>query len=86
MRFYPTLQKVTVYTGGSISGVGSGLAHISTPGSPWDSVAASWLKVGDDISLDAKAGIQTRTESWIGAAQWDANLYGDAPARWTELD
>lgn len=86
MRFYPTVQKVTVYTGGSISGVGSGLAHVSTPGSPWDSVAASWLKVGDDIVRDAKAGTQTRTESWIGAAQWDPNLYGDAPARWTELD
>lgn len=86
MRFYPTVQKVSTYTSGTITGVGAGLAHISTPGSPWDSVAASWLKVGDDVTLDAKAGTQTRTESWIGAASWDANLYGESPNRWTELD
>jgi hypothetical protein len=86
MRFYPTVQKVTVYTAGTISGVGAGLAHVSTPGSPWDTAATSWLKVGDDVSLDAKAGTQTRTESWIGAASWDANLYGESPDRWTELD
>lgn len=86
MRFYPTLQKVTVYTGGKITGVGSGLAHISTPGSPWDTAAASWLKVGDDVTVDGKTGTQTRTESWIGAASWDANLYGESPDRWTELD
>ena len=86
MRFYPTVQKVTVYTGGKITGVGAGLAHVSIPGSPWDSVAASWLKVGDDVTVDGKAGTQTRTESWIGAASWDANLYGESPDRWTELD
>ena len=86
MRFYPTVQKVTVYTGGTIADVGLLLAHISTPGSPWDSVAASWLKVGDDVTMDAKAGTQTRTESWIGAASWDENLYGETPDRWTELD
>ena len=86
MRFYPTVQKVSTYTGGTIAGVGSGLAHVSTPGSPWDSVAASWLKVGDDVTVDGKSGTQTRTESWIGAASWDANLYGESPNRWTELD
>ena len=86
MRFYPTVQKVTVYTGGKITGVGAGLAHVSIPGSPWDSVAASWLKVGDDVTVDGKTGTQTRTESWIGAASWDANLYGESPDRWTELD
>lgn len=86
MRFYPTIQKVSTYTSGTITGVGSGLAHISTPGSPWDTAAASWLKVGDDVTVDGKAGTQTRTESWIGAASWDANLYGEAPDRWTELD
>ncbi len=86
MRFYPTVQKVSTYTSGTITGVGAGLAHISTPGSPWDTVAASWLKVGDDVTVDGKTGTQTRTESWIGAASWDANLYGEAPNRWTELD
>ena len=86
MRFYPTIQKVSTYTSGTITGVGAGLAHISTPGSPWDTAAASWLKVGDDVTLDGKTGIQTRTESWIGAASWDANLYGESPDRWTELD
>lgn len=86
MRFYPTVQKVTVYTGGKIAGVGAGLARISTPGSPWDSVAQSWLKVGDDVTVDGKTGTQTRTESWIGAKSWDANLYGESPNRWTELD
>lgn len=86
MRFYPTVQKVSTFTRGTVSGVGAGLAHISTPGSPWDSVAASWLKVGDDITRNESTGVQTRTESWIGAAAWDANLYGEAPNRWTELD
>lgn len=91
MRFYPTVQKVTVYTGGKITGVGAGLAHISTPGSPWDTITiggstASWLKVGDDVTVDGKTGTQTRTESWIGAKSWDANLYGESPNRWTELD
>lgn len=86
MRFYPTVQKVTQYTAGKILNVGSGLSHISSPGSPWDNAAQSWLKVGDDVTLDAKAGTQTRTESWIGAKSWDANLYGESPNRWTELD
>lgn len=86
MRFYPTVQKVTQYTAGKILNVGVGLSHISSPGSPWDSAAQSWLKVGDDVTLDAKAGTQTRTESWIGAKSWDANLYGESPNRWTELD
>lgn len=86
MRFYPTVQKVTQYTAGKILNVGSGLSHISSPGSPWDTAAQSWLKVGDDVTLDAKAGTQTRTESWIGAKSWDANLYGESPNRWTELD
>ena len=84
MRFYPTVQKVTVYTGGKIAGVGAGLARISTPGSPWDSVAQSWLKVGDDVTVDGKTGTQTRTESWIGAKSWDADLYG--ANAWPELD
>lgn len=84
MRFYPTVQKVTVYTGGKITGVGAGLARISSPGSPWDSVAQSWLKVGDDVTVDGKTGTQTRTESWIGAKSWDADLYG--PNAWPELD
>ena len=86
MRFYPTVQKVTQYTAGKILNVGSGLSHISSPGSPWDNAAQSWLKVGDDVTLDAKAGTQTRTESWIGAKSWDANLYGESPDRWAELD
>ena len=86
MRFYPTIQRVSTHTSGTIANVGAGLAHISTPGSPWDSVAASWLKVGDDVTVDGKTGTQTRTESWIGAASWDANLYGESPNRWTELD
>ena len=89
MRFYPTIQKVTVYTGGKIAGVGAGLARISTPGSPWDSItiggsSASWLKVGDDVTVDGKTGTQTRTESWIGAKSWDADLYG--ANAWPELD
>lgn len=84
MRFYPTVQKVTVYTGGKIAGVGAGLARISAPGSPWDSVAQSWLKVGDDVTVDGKTGTQTRTESWIGAKSWDADLYG--ANAWPELD
>ena len=86
MRFYPTVQHVRQYTKGKIADVGSGLARISTPGSPWDSVAQSWLKVGDDVTYDVVKGVQTRTESWIGAKSWDANLYGESPNRWTELD
>jgi hypothetical protein len=103
MRFYPTVQKVTTYTRGKIAGVGAGLAYIGTPGSPWDSdivfganpsatppvagTAAVWLKVGDDVTLDGKTGIQTRTESWMAAKSWDVNLYGTvAQGRWTELD
>lgn len=89
MRFYPTIQKVTVYTGGKITGVGSGLARVSAPGSPWDDIeiggeTASWLKVGDDVTIDGKTGTQTRTESWIGAKSWDADLYGENA--WPELD
>ena len=95
MRFYPTVQKVTVYGNGKISGVGANLATIDTPGSPWDSdikfgpsgsqTAAVWLKVGDDV-VKNKDG-QTRTESWMGAASWDLNLYGTpAQGRWLELD
>ena len=89
MRFYPTIQKVTVYTGGKITNVGAGLARISTPGSPWDDIkiggeTAAWLKVGDDVSVDGKTGTQTRTESWIGAKSWDADLYGENA--WPELD
>lgn len=84
MRFYPTVQKVSTYTKGTIAGVGADLARISTPDSPWDSVAQSWLKVGDDVTVDGKTGTQTRTESWIGAKSWDADLYG--PNAWPELD
>lgn len=83
MRFYPTVQRVSTYTKGTIDGVGAGLARISSPGSPWDSVAQSWLKVGDDVTVDGKTGTQTRTESWIGAKSWDADLYG--PNAW-DLD
>jgi hypothetical protein len=89
MRFYPTIQKVTVYSNGKISNVGQGLATIDTPGSPWDSItiggaSAVWLKVGDDVTKN-KDG-QTRTESWMGAKSWDVNLYGTGADRWTELD
>lgn len=84
MRFYPTIQKTTTYGKGKIADVGSGLAYISTPGSPWDTVAQSWLKVGDDVTRNAD-GTQTRVESWMGAKEWDENLYGTAN-RWTELD
>lgn len=89
MRFYPTIQKTTTYGKGKIAGVGQGLAYISTPGSPWDSITiggatASWLKVGDDVTRNAD-GTQTRVESWMGAKEWDENLYGTAN-RWTELD
>lgn len=89
MRFYPTIQKVTVYSNGKISNVGQGLATIDTPGSPWDSItiggaSAVWLKVGDDVTKN-KDG-QTRTESWMGAKSWDVNLYGTGSDRWTELD
>lgn len=95
MRFYPTVQKVTVYGNGKISGVGANLATIDTPGSPWDSdikfgpsgdqTNAVWLKVGDDV-VKNKDG-QTRTESWMGAKSWDLNLYGTpAQGRWLELD
>ena len=80
MRFYPTVQHVRQYTKGKIAGVGTGLARISTPGSPWDTAAASWLKVGDDVTYDVVKGVQTRTESWMGAASWDADLYG--PNAW----
>jgi len=78
MRFYPTIQRVRVYTTGKIAGVGEGLAKIATmpQDCPWTNAAKSWLKVGDDIVLDSKAGTQTRTESWIGAKSWDADLYG----------
>lgn len=87
MRFYPTVQHVRQYGRGKITGVGGGLAYISEPGSPWDSVATSWLKVGDDVSFDVAKGVQTRTETWIGAASWDVNLYGSVEeGRWTELD
>ena len=89
MRFYPTIQKTTTYGKGKIANVGQGLAYISSPGSPWDSitiggVTASWLKVGDDVTRNAD-GTQTRVESWMGAKEWDENLYGTAN-RWTELD
>ena len=86
MRFYPTVQKVTTYTKGAIQNVRAGLARISSPGTPRDTVAQSWLKVGDDVTVDGKTGTQTRTESWIGAKSWDANLYGESPDRWEELD
>ena len=91
MRFYPTIQKVTTYGRGKIADVGQGLAYIDTPGSPWDSITiggatAAWLKVGDDITFDAASGVQTRTESWMGAKEWDVNLYGSGADRWTELD
>jgi hypothetical protein len=90
MRFYPTIQKTTTYSKGKIADVGQGLAYISTPGSPWDSITiggatAVWLKVGDDITRNAD-GSQTRTESWMGAKEWDVNLYGSGADRWTELD
>jgi hypothetical protein len=89
MRFYPTIQKTTTYGKGKIADVGQGLAYIDTPGSPWDSITiggatAVWLKVGDDVTRNAD-GTQTRVESWMGAKEWDENLYGTAN-RWTELD
>lgn len=90
MRFYPTVQKTTTYGKGKIADVGQGLAYISTPGSPWDSITiggatAVWLKVGDDVTRNAD-GTQTRVESWMGAKEWDVNLYGSGSDRWTELD
>ena len=84
MRFYPTVQHVRQYTKGKIAGAGLNLARISTPGSPWDANASSWLKVGDDVTYDVMKGVQTRTESWIGAKSWDADLYG--ANAWPELD
>jgi hypothetical protein len=96
MRFYPTVQKVTQYSRGKIAGIGANLATIDTPESPWDTeikyghgdeqTNVVWLKVGDDLTLDGKTGIQTRTESWMGAKSWDVNLYGTGSDRWTELD
>ena len=75
MRFYPTLQKRTNYGNGTISGVAAGLAVVSTPGSPWDSAAREWLKIGDHVSI-AEDGVRTRIEQWMGADKFDENLYG----------
>jgi len=42
--------------------------------------AYHWLKMQDDCDENAD-GNWTRTESWWGAASWDADFYG--PNRWT---
>lgn len=106
MRFYPTVQRIRLYTRGKLSRttgtgeqavtteqVGAKLAHIDTPGSPWDNdvtfgnppTPAVWLKIGDDVAVNDD-GTQTRTESWIGAKSWDADLYGPDGTRWENLD
>lgn len=81
MRFYPTIKKISTYGGGKIRGLGDNLAHIDTPGSPYDSAAKMWLKTGDDVQRAAD-GSQIRTETWIGSETIDANLYGESPDRW----
>lgn len=83
MRFYPTIQKTTIYSHGKVANIGAGLAHIDTPsGAPsgWTSAAAAWLKIGDDLTFDAASGKQTRTESWLGEESFDTNFYGEPDA------
>lgn len=83
-RHYPTIQKETILTRGTIAGIGANLDHIDTPtGAPsgMTSAAAAWMKIGDDLDV-AEDGTQTRTESWVGAASFDANLYGNGSDRW----
>lgn len=75
LRFYPVVKKVTVYTGGTIQNLGAKIGYIDTP-SQFSSLADAWLKVGDDLDVGAD-GTQTRTESWMGAAAWDEDLYGE---------
>ena len=83
MRFYPTIQKVTRYTSGKIAGVGANLLLLGAPsgapaGFPTD--AWSWMCIGDDLTYDSSSGVQTRTETWLGAEDFDTDFYG--ATRW----
>lgn len=41
-----------------------------------------WLKIQDDLD-ELSNGDYLQTESWIGAASWDEDLYGADGTRWT---
>lgn len=83
MRFYPTIQKVTRYTAGKIANIGAGLLDIGAPaGAPAGFPTADWqwMLIGDDLTFDTASGVQTRTQTWLGAEAFDTDFYGSA--RW----
>ena len=90
MRFYPMLVKTTVYSKPPRA-VYEHLAEIDTPiyseirkapGNLASIISAhTWLKCQDD-SEQQQDGKWRRVEAWLGANDWDINLYGTSGDRW----
>lgn len=83
MRFYPTIQRVSRYTKGKISGVGAGLLLLGAPSDAPSGFVPSgweWMQIGDDLTYDTASGVQTRTTTWLGAEAFDTDFYG--ATRW----
>ena len=70
-------------TSGKIAGVGANLLLLGAPsGAPagFPTAAWSWMCIGDDLTYDSSSGVQTRTETWLGAEDFDTDFYG--ATRW----
>lgn len=82
MRFYPTIQRTDRLTKGSVAGVGTGLLLLGFPAGAPAGWAGNWqwMQIGDDLTYDVSAGTQTRTQTWLGAEDFDTDFYG--AARW----
>jgi hypothetical protein len=80
MRHFPTIQKITDYRGGGALAFTGELDYAvdSIPDAPaWMlERAAAWLKVQEDVD-ESGDGHRTLTESWIGAAEFDEDFYGE---------
>lgn len=87
LSFTPSITRVSTLT--SLESFASNVGKIETPTASTDTTvgalditnltntATAWLKTADRIqsSLD---GTFTRTETWIGADEWNENLYAKA--------
>lgn len=90
-RHYPAIRRTVVLTAGSFADKIIGeLDHFKTAAALQDAGApatltgraAYWLKTGEDVQTESKTRRQTLTETWIGGASFDENLYGDGASRW----
>lgn len=85
MRHYPTIQKITSYSGGGSLDFTGGLDRIADgiAGAPDWMVerAESWLKTQEDVD-ETSDGHRQLTESWIGGDEFDEDFYGAGADRW----